>query len=401
MLRFLCAVIVTSGLMLLTPSDSFAQRRGPSIRGGSSPGSLPGYSGSSRSRGSSVTGHRSSSSIGGSVSGRSRYSSQIRRTPNSTSSIRSLQQPSYRPSYPHASSHNHQHYGSSSSRNRSGLSSLGIYIGGSSLGARYGSYGSSRYGYSNFGNYGVSSYQPYGYYNTYPIAQPTYGSLNVVLPLPTRVSPTVVPQSVRSPILSSPGIPAPLPVQSNGFNQPSQQMASGSLPRNTLPQRSIVTNGAPNIGHPNKAVLFNPAESGGPVNYVLNGRQYSIRPGEAQPIDLDRTWTLQFDRGMNNQTARYTLNEGIHKFGVGRLGWEVVQAQTTNNVTTEKPLPSPAPPVPVQSLPVNSPPIQSQPDAGLQTVPGADGAGPMFEAPIAPIPDTTVPTLEAPGVDAF
>ena len=371
--RSVSTFMLTIAVSCLLCADAVAQRSGrgtSSIRGGSSIRSGSSYRGrsslgssigSSRVSGlrSSIGGNRPSSSIGGSVSGRSRYqTSSPRRVPNSASSIRSLQ-PSYRSNYGSSSASRSRSF--SSSRNRIGGSSLGIFIGGSSL-SRYGSL-------SPYGNFGYNVYQPYGYNGGYSIRQPTYGSLNVIVPPTGSIGVPVLPaQPVRQPVIQQ---------------QPVLNQQAG-VPRNSLPLRSIVTNGAPNIGQPGKAVLFNPPESGGSVNYVLNGRPYTIRPGEAQPIDLDQTWTLELDRGLNNEIGRYTLTEGIHKFGVGRRGWEVVPTQPTTTTSNKIPSNSPAPPVPVQALP--------QPNSGTsETLDNVD--------PLPPIPDNEVPTLEAPTLE--
>ena len=380
MIRFVQIVMLSVGSCFLMAADSYAQRGrgggGASSRGSSSMGGRSGFGGSSRGRSSGI-GHGSRPHIGGTVSGRSRlqhYGGGVgssRRVPNSAASIRSLHQPSHHSSSRYSSSrYGSSRYGSSYNRSRYGRSSLGVYIGGISPYSRYGGY---PYGYNRL-NYGYNSYNyvspSTGYYDQYSI-QPVYG-----VPI------------IYNDLTISPPTTAAMPA-------PVQLATAAALPRNTLPARSNVSIGAPNIGQPGKAVLFNPAESGGSVQYLLNGNPYTIKPGEAQPVDLDRTWTLEFDRGLNNTSARYSLNEGIQKFRVGPGGWEVVQAMSIGNVESPDQPAVPAPPAAVESAPEPVPQPADNSDTVVPAPTPDDGPLPTTEAPQ---PGTT-PTDKPPAID--
>jgi hypothetical protein len=70
--------------------------------------------------------------------------------------------------------------------------------------------------------------------------------------------------------------------------------------------------------------LINPRESGGPVRFLLNGRESVLRPGETQQLSADRTWLIEFHRGGDFGEARYTLTSGAYRFRVTGRGWELV-----------------------------------------------------------------------------
>ena len=387
MIRFLQIALLSAGICLLAGEDANAQRgkgggKGSSMKGGGGAsrggGSISGRSG----LGASIRGRSSSSGLHGSHShGSSLHSHGIhshggigssRRIPNSAARIRSLQSPLLYGSSLYGSSR----YGASYSRSRYGGSSLGIYIGGVSPYSRYGNslYGPSTYGYGGY-NYISPSV---GYYDQYPI-------------LPAGSDVPIIYNDLTGTPLGTGVLPAPIPARIASESG----AAAGSPPRNSLPARSVVSLGAPDIGQPGKAVLFNPAESGGSVQYLLNGMPYTIRPGEAQPIDLDRNWTLEFDRGLNNETARYSLNEGIHKFKVGRKGWEVVQATPNKTAETRKQPTLPAPPVPVESNSGEAPPPaagDTQPDT---PVPAPDDSQPpAIKAPTDSTTTDDPPVIE-------
>lgn len=68
--------------------------------------------------------------------------------------------------------------------------------------------------------------------------------------------------------------------------------------------------------------IENPSESGTTLSYSLNGHEYTIEPGHEQNLVNDRTWVIQFDRGGDFGTARYTLAGGIYTFTPTKNGWE-------------------------------------------------------------------------------
>lgn len=206
-------------------------------------------------------------------------------------------------------------YGPAYSRHRSDGSSFGIYVGGADPYLAGGS-GSLPSGYARY-----NTAAPYGYF---------------------------VPDGYRVPFVA-PGVPSigdpvsPLPIAENTTGH-------GRLPKNVLPSVSVVTEEVPRIERPGTVVLFNPTESGGPVRYLLNGRDYVIHPGEAQTLAMNQAWIVEFDRGMDGAIARATIAEGIHKFVVGQLGWELVPAQASRQAEMRMTPTFPPAPMPVESF---------------------------------------------------
>lgn len=72
-------------------------------------------------------------------------------------------------------------------------------------------------------------------------------------------------------------------------------------------------------------VIQQPKDVGGEVNYVLNSRYpYTIQPGHRQSLPADRAWTIEFDRGNSQGTARYSLERGVYEFRVVKERWDLV-----------------------------------------------------------------------------
>lgn len=101
------------------------------------------------------------------------------------------------------------------------------------------------------------------------------------------------------------------------YSQPAPVVtAPATPPSNPLPPTAA---GAAGIQ------IVNPAQTGVPLTYTLNGTQYTIRPGETQNLQLDRSWTIEFDRGGQFGAARYDLAPGVYAFSPTARGWELYQ----------------------------------------------------------------------------
>jgi hypothetical protein len=75
-------------------------------------------------------------------------------------------------------------------------------------------------------------------------------------------------------------------------------------------------------------VIQHPGNAGGEVHYILNGRHsYTIQPGEKQSLADSRAWTIEFDRGNSQGTARYSLERGVYEFRVVNEHWDLVHVQ--------------------------------------------------------------------------
>jgi hypothetical protein len=59
------------------------------------------------------------------------------------------------------------------------------------------------------------------------------------------------------------------------------------------------------------------------VNYVVNGKSYSMQSGFSQPLGAGATWVIEFDKGDSQGTAKYTLKPGTYAFEATDKGWEL------------------------------------------------------------------------------
>ncbi len=57
------------------------------------------------------------------------------------------------------------------------------------------------------------------------------------------------------------------------------------------------------------------------ANYHVNGKSYSMGPNYSQTLQVGRSWSVTFDRGNSQETARHTLREGTYKFVSTENGW--------------------------------------------------------------------------------
>lgn len=73
-------------------------------------------------------------------------------------------------------------------------------------------------------------------------------------------------------------------------------------------------------------ILFPTDGSEAVVDYALNGSSYSMRTGQTQRFPNDRRWTIEFNRGGDFGTARYSLSPGTFKFKITDRGRELVRA---------------------------------------------------------------------------
>lgn len=151
---------------------------------------------------------------------------------------------------------------------------------------------------------GYGGYGTYGYYPSY--YYPTYGSGYVSSGVNYYTPPTVI-QNV--------------------------------VPSNTVPYAMPI--GVTSTGGTIRIV--NPSDSGGEVNYTLNGTPYSIKPGHAQTIQNDRLWTVAFGSGGAAGNVRYSLQPATYKFKVTDDGWNLFKAQEQTNVANNPLPPAPEP----------------------------------------------------------
>ena len=166
----------------------------------------------------------------------------------------------------------------------------GGYSGGSYGGGYYGGYGGysglrigiGGLGYGGYGGYGYGGYPGYGYgsgyYSTprYYYSTPNYTTPNYSYPS------TVI-------INSAPSVPAP-----------------------TFDNGPIV--------------ITAPAANDKPIEYMLNGQTFTIKPGQSQKFNHDRDWIVNFDRGNGKGIGKYSLKATTYKFKMTDNGWELFEA---------------------------------------------------------------------------
>lgn len=80
-------------------------------------------------------------------------------------------------------------------------------------------------------------------------------------------------------------------------------------------------------------LLRNPHNSGGSVNYTVNGHQYTMKQKQQQRLKIGSKWTIVFDRGEEHGEARYTLTAGTYAFKPTEKGWELYKESFSATVS--------------------------------------------------------------------
>ncbi|HUY36227.1 MAG TPA: hypothetical protein VMV69_26050 [Pirellulales bacterium] len=75
----------------------------------------------------------------------------------------------------------------------------------------------------------------------------------------------------------------------------------------------------------NGTLLVNPKKSGANVRYVVNGDAYAMEPGMSQSLPAGTRWIVEFDRGGNVGSTKYTLSDGTFEFAPSDAGWDLFQ----------------------------------------------------------------------------
>ncbi len=73
-----------------------------------------------------------------------------------------------------------------------------------------------------------------------------------------------------------------------------------------------------------EVVLVNPADSGGTILYLVEGRAFALAPGQAHRLPADRPWRIAFHRGDDFGDAELLLDKGEFRFAVGPQGWQLL-----------------------------------------------------------------------------
>lgn len=183
------------------------------------------------------------------------------------------------------------------------------YSGGSSFRFGYGGFGNRGFGYGGFGNRGFGNrgfgygYPSYGYGGSrFGYGYGGYGS------------------GLGLGIYSTPRYYYSTP----GYTYPSYSTPTYSYPS------TVIINSTPSVPAPSfdggPIVIVSPATNDRPIDYLLNGQSFSIKPGQSQKFQHDRDWIVDFDRGNGKGTAKYSLKATSYKFKMTANGWELFEA---------------------------------------------------------------------------
>ncbi len=69
--------------------------------------------------------------------------------------------------------------------------------------------------------------------------------------------------------------------------------------------------------------IVNPAETQTTLGFAVNGQPYSLEAGQTRDLELTANEVIEFDRGSGNDTARYSLSDGVYQFAATPQGWEL------------------------------------------------------------------------------
>lgn len=95
-------------------------------------------------------------------------------------------------------------------------------------------------------------------------------------------------------------------------------------PSNALPSNPVVAGYVPNQGPIN---LVNPVDYATALSFKINNEPLRLEPGQDTTIAFDRSIVIEFHRGGDFGTARYSLRDGNYKFVVGEQGWDLKKAK--------------------------------------------------------------------------
>lgn len=67
--------------------------------------------------------------------------------------------------------------------------------------------------------------------------------------------------------------------------------------------------------------IGNVSQNGAPVSFLVEGRVYTLHPGESHQFPLGTSWNIQFHRGGAFGNTSAELTPGKYQFVVGTTGW--------------------------------------------------------------------------------
>ena len=71
------------------------------------------------------------------------------------------------------------------------------------------------------------------------------------------------------------------------------------------------------------AVLLSSKENRSEMHYRVNGQNFTIQPGQRQPLPVGHRYVVEFDRGGGFGSAKDTVEHGAYAFTETSRGWEL------------------------------------------------------------------------------
>ncbi len=124
-------------------------------------------------------------------------------------------------------------------------------------------------------------------------------------------------------------------------------------------------------------LIVNPAVTQSTLTYSINGRSFTLRAGASQQLDATPGMTIEFDRGLSGDPARYSLSPGTYTFTSTDKGWDLVSGSAAVSATPGLALNAPQAAVPADA-PLADPGI-GVPETSVAT--DASPAGPGIGSP--------------------
>ena len=131
-----------------------------------------------------------------------------------------------------------------------------------------------------------------------------------------------------------------------------------------LPSDSAVVSAAPAEPSASQVLILNPAENQSTLAYSINGQSYTLKAGDSHRLDAMPDMTIEFDRGLSGDPARYPLTAGTYTFKSTDKGWDLVSDSPSASATPG--LVADTPQTTLAGAPQNGPAL-SAPQNGLAT----------------------------------
>jgi hypothetical protein len=121
------------------------------------------------------------------------------------------------------------------------------------------------------------------------------------------------------------------------------------VPGNTANALSPVASGPTPNSRP--ITIRNPEKYSTPLTFKLNEQQVRLEPGQQTTVTFDRSFNIEFDRGGQYGTQRYSMQDGNFEFIVGDRGWDLRRYTEAASTSPQLNNPLPANPLPANPLP--------------------------------------------------